>query len=232
MVVHDVEPPSVACSKQATACWSSQNVCPIHSLGASSKTLSSRAGVRESPEAKSVTSTPAVDEAVGQQVHDPLDPAIAGRRHREPDRAEERRPAPQCLLPPHGAVLDGDVPDAAQRRHRAELERPAQSGSGAGASLTSVPRATSGRRPSRSAQQEHRRSRGPGLRPGRGRVRDRERRLVTSEAGEHLGQRPVEVRGRLEERPRDRCDASSCRPARARPQAASDVSCGQTVPLW
>ena len=43
-------------AKQLSACWSSQNVCPIRSLGASSKTAASFARVRESPEAKSVTS--------------------------------------------------------------------------------------------------------------------------------------------------------------------------------
>jgi hypothetical protein len=45
--------------KQLRACWSSQNVWPIRSLGASLNTDASRARVRESPEAKSVTSWPA-----------------------------------------------------------------------------------------------------------------------------------------------------------------------------
>ena len=46
-------------AKQLSACWSSQKVWPIRSLGASSKTAASFARVRESPEAKSVTSCPA-----------------------------------------------------------------------------------------------------------------------------------------------------------------------------
>jgi hypothetical protein len=46
-------------AKQFSACWSSQNVWPIRSLGASSKTAASLARVLESPEAKRVTSWPA-----------------------------------------------------------------------------------------------------------------------------------------------------------------------------
>ena len=44
----------------------------------------------ESPEAKSVTSTPGVDEAVGEELHDRLDARRSGRRNGEPDGAEQR----------------------------------------------------------------------------------------------------------------------------------------------
>jgi hypothetical protein len=46
-------------AKQLSECWSSQNVWPIRSLGASSNTAASCARVRESPDANSVTSWPA-----------------------------------------------------------------------------------------------------------------------------------------------------------------------------
>ena len=57
VVVEDVELARRA-GTRSPACCISQNVWPIHSLGALSKTDSSRARVCESPEAKSVTSCP------------------------------------------------------------------------------------------------------------------------------------------------------------------------------
>src|SRR5215207_8740614 len=60
--------------KQLSACWSSQNVCPIRSLGACSNTDASFARVRE---------------PVGEQRDDPFDAAVTARRHREPDWTQD-----------------------------------------------------------------------------------------------------------------------------------------------
>ena len=72
---------------------------------------------------------PGVDEPVGEQPDDPLDPAVAGRRHREPDRADHGDAEAfigHAPLHPHAAVLEPDVPRAAERAHarRAAATRP------------------------------------------------------------------------------------------------------------
>ena len=95
VVVDDVE---VLVAGEAIECvLELPEVWPIRSLGASSKTAASFARVRESPEAKRVTSWPASASAVGEQRDDPLDPAVAGGGNREPDRAENGDPRVRAL---------------------------------------------------------------------------------------------------------------------------------------
>ena len=62
----------------------------------------------------------------------------------------------------------------------------------------------------KNANEEDRRARCPGLRARGSRIRDRERRLVARVAGEDLRQRPVEVRGRLDQSPPDAPRPATC----------------------
>src|SRR5262245_20961618 len=57
--------------------------------------------------------------------------------------------------------------------------------------------------PEEDPNEEDRSACGPRLWPRRGRIGDRERRVLTRVAGEHLGERPVEVPRRFDERAPD-----------------------------
>ena len=208
--------------------------------GASSKTDASSAFVRESPDAKSVTSWPALDQAVREQRHDPLDPAVAGRRNREPHRAEHgdpHRQGPRSGRPPPRPRPGRPSRTTFQARSKARtpesLER-----AGPGRQLlrrdrvTRVWRAVVGREAEQDLQEEHRRPGRPGLRAGGGRVGDRERRL--GRAGSR--RRPPAAGARSTPPPRSSAARSAAprrqRPPRASPSAISELSWGQTVPLW
>ena len=111
-----------------------------------------------------------VGEPVGEQRDDPLDPAVAGRRHREPDRAENRDPH----------VTFTRLPVARRRATSGRTRgRPPTRGrsSHSGASAlrrAQLARGRIGLEPEQEPEQQHGRPRRPRLRPGRGRVRDRE----------------------------------------------------------
>ena len=137
-----------------------------------------------------------VDQAVGEQRDDPFDAAVAGRRDREPDRAEQADPQRRSsdFLDRHPAVLEADVPGLAERAHARKLERPDPGRQLLGRAAT---RARAGARSGSSPSSSCSSSTGvPAAQAcGRrgGRVGDRERRLGAREAGEDLGQLVLEV---------------------------------------
>ena len=154
---------------------------------------------------------PGVGEPVREQRDDPLDPAVAGRRHREPDRAEDgdlralrpRSPthAPAATRTFHGPPERADAvelepvqPTRAGRRgeRTSAARRRARARAGAGAAAPACPPPTPA-----AAPRSDRRS---------GTASPR------AEAGEHLRQRPVEEARRGEER---LGDPVRCRPALA-----------------
>ena len=106
---------------------------------------------------------------------------------------------------------------------RTPLSSSPSSHSGATSAVRSTPECGSGSRPSSSRSMQHGRAGRPRLRPGGRRIRDRERRLVAVEAREDLGQRPVEIPSRLEQRPRDPVDVSGMAAARQAPGAERRV---------
>ena len=172
---------------------------------------------------------PRVDETVGEQRDDPLDPAVAGRRNGEPHRREDRdlhspftltrpsssrtsqtrsnarTPASSNRARPRGDVLRRDRLDAALPPVRPQ--------------------------PEQRLEQEHRRARRPRLRPRGRRVRDGNGVRRAREAREDLRQLVVEAARRLDHRVTILCTSGE-RSSRARPAAESELSWGQTVPLW
>ena len=122
------------------------------SLGAASKAETSRAFVVESPDAKSVTSAPAVDEAVGEQLHDGLDSAVAIGRDGEPDGAEERDAhyVSFTTMVPFLTSTDQTRPSGADPFEPRSLEPVREPRRG---SVTRTPSVGSGRSPSSSVRQ-------------------------------------------------------------------------------
>ena len=143
---------------------------------------------------------------------------------------------------PHGSTGDYDATTAVRSSTRTRQCRPKagmRSSTKPSSQAGSVVRGDAQRagvrvrlEPELRAQQEQRRSGGPRLRPRR--VGHDAGRLVAAplEAGEELRQ-PVleERRGSRAARAR-RAPPRARRPACARPSAISELSCGQTVPLW
>ena len=153
-----------------------------------------------------------VREPVGEQRDDPLDPAVARRRDGEPHRAEDGdlHAALTLTLP----AVDAHVPRASRSARTPSSSSPSTQ---AGALLGGRPqlaRADVGLEAEDQPQEQHRRPGRPRLRPRGGRIGDRERSRAALEAGEDLGQRPVEEARRLEQRQRDPLRVG--RPARAR----------------
>ena len=151
---------------------------------------------------------PGVDEPVGEQPDDPLDPPVAGRRHRKPDRADhgdaEGPFIPVMPAPPPRARPRAGRPTSARTRarRRAGATRPT-SGSSSATVVSTLCRSRSGAQAEQHLQEQHGRAGRPGLRPCRGRVRDREGRRAARQPGEHLRQLEVEEGGRLEHPPDD-----------------------------
>ena len=145
---------------------------------------------------------PRVDEPVGEQCDHPLGPAVRLRRHREPDGANE----PYRIRPTHLGnrdmpALDGNASTSAVRADALDAQPVEPARELVGHRRDEALPLAIGLDPEQHADEEDRRARGPGLRSRGGRVGDRERCLVARVAREDLGQRPVEVRGGLDERP-------------------------------
>ena len=170
------------------------------------------------------------DEAVGEQRHDPLDAAVAGRRHREPHRREDgdlhacstattpsSRRTSQCrskARTPESLIVPSQSGTRAARRSRARGGR------------------LSGRRPSSSDEQQDGRAGRPRLRARGRRVGDRERRLVPRAARRTPPAAGCRTSAAASSIARAMRCASGQRPLRASPAAQRELSCGQTVPLW
>ena len=92
---------------------------------------------------------PGADESLGEKRDDPLDPAVARRRHREPDRAEngDLHSAASTSMCPFSSRTSQLRSNA---RTPESLSEPSQEGNSAGASDTTACLAGSGRRPRRS----------------------------------------------------------------------------------
>ena len=171
-----------------------------------------------------------VDEPVGQERDHAFGSAVRLRRHRKPngaDKADSHTPSAIVTWPRSTATVH-----VRPYARTPSIRRPSsQLGSSSVTVETSRCRSRSGSMPRRTRTSRIGRARGPGLRPRGGRIRDRKGRLLARIAGEDLRQRPVEVSRGLDQRSPDTSRLGDVAVARE-PQAASDVSCGQTVPLW
>src|SRR3954454_9528336 len=125
----------------------------------------------------------------------------------------------------HLAVLQAHVPGAAERTYTAEADGARPRGQLERRDGLEHLASPVGLEAEQDLQQEHRRARGPGLRP-RGRwILDRERRVASREAREHLRELVAERARRVEHRAHD---AVRLRPARVPRQAPG----AERVVVW